>query len=366
MKKVVILVDQLYRHGGIEKLVVLKANYWVSKFNYNVSIVCTENLGNKPVYQLNAKVRLVDLKINYQRSKSYFSRINLFKLFLNTLKIQKLLLVEKPDVVIVASHIPLTYILPLLKKNKTKLIKEFHFTRYFNQSLNSLKDKFFQYIESKYNAIVVLSEEEKSMYTSKNIMVIPNFIHEAKTPITPINQRPNIACAVMRFAPVKRLELMVQLWSQFSKKNQDWVLKIYGDYNNPYGKTILKLIHDLKLTQQIVLEGEINNVSKELSNSKLLLITSQQECFPMVILESMAVGVPTMAFNCPTGPRNIIANEKNGILIPNDAVNMFAHKLYEYSVDVDRQNYLSKNALTESDSYKIDRIMQQWNNKILN
>lgn len=60
-KKIVILVDQLYLNGGIERLVALKANYWTDEFGYDVLIVSTEQESKPFAFQLSPKVRFHDL-----------------------------------------------------------------------------------------------------------------------------------------------------------------------------------------------------------------------------------------------------------------------------------------------------------------
>ena len=80
MKKIAIFVDQLHQHGGIEKLVAIKANYWASQFNYKVSIISTENKNKPLIYNFNSQVIFKDLAINYNRLKSYFSPKNLLLL----------------------------------------------------------------------------------------------------------------------------------------------------------------------------------------------------------------------------------------------------------------------------------------------
>ena len=92
MKKIAIFVDQLTQHGGIEKLVAIKANYWATKFNYKVTVISTENKNQPLIYKLDPKVHFMDLKINYKRLKSYFSLQNLLLLAINILKVQNYIL----------------------------------------------------------------------------------------------------------------------------------------------------------------------------------------------------------------------------------------------------------------------------------
>ena len=77
--KIVILVDQLHSHGGIEKLVALKANYWTTVFGHDVTIISTEQNNETLIYELDKKVKFVDLDINYKREISYFSFVNIKK-----------------------------------------------------------------------------------------------------------------------------------------------------------------------------------------------------------------------------------------------------------------------------------------------
>lgn len=93
MKKIS-FIDQFYKHGGIEKLVAIKANYWVSHFNpfnYQVSILSTENKDKEFIYKLDRRVIFKDLKINYNNKISYFSPKNILVLIKNSILIQKLI-----------------------------------------------------------------------------------------------------------------------------------------------------------------------------------------------------------------------------------------------------------------------------------
>ena len=367
MKKISILVDQFYEHGGIEKLVALKANYWSTVFNYDVTIVATENKDKPYIYPLEQSINFLDLGVNYNRDKSYFSIENIRLLFKNILKIQSYIFKEKPDFVVVASHIPITYILPFLKLGKTKIVKEFHFTQYYRKDDRSLKKKIFNIIESKYDKLIVLSQEERSYYKTDNVVVIPNPIPKIQI-LDKIDKKPEkekIASAVVRFAPVKRLEVMIDIWNTFIKRgNKDWILYIYGDHNNEYGAKIKTLVNKFNLSKYIVFKGQIDNVLENLVGSRVLLLTSSQECFPMVILESYSVGVPVISFDCPTGPRNIIINEKDGILIKNNSIDTFVKRLESFALDEVVQGEMSKKALLSAQKYTMDKVMNMWKKEV--
>lgn len=366
MKKIAILIDQLHQHGGIEKLVAIKANYWATQFKYDVSIISTEHKNQPLIYELDSGVRFIDLKINYNRLKSYFSIYNLGLLVLNMYKIQKYILQQKPDFIVVASHIPITYILPFLIKSKTKIFKEFHFTRFNDaEQRKGIKKKILTFIESKYDTLIVLSKEERSFYASENVEIIANPVIDSSPSFEKCDiEKEHVACAVVRSAPVKRLELLVAIWDKFVKLQPNWKLYIYGALDNEYGVTIKKMVLDKGLAHQIVFKGQSSSILKEISKAKVLLLTSEQECFPMVILEANSIGVPVIAFDCPTGPRNIIHNNVDGLLVENNNIEQFASALFEFSTNESLQKKLVENTYINANNYNLEHIMNLWNTKI--
>lgn len=360
MTKIVFLVDQLYKHGGIERLVAIKSNYWTENFSYDVSVLSTDNKDNTLAYNLNKRVKIRDLKINYQEGISFFNPKNLLKLIRNTYLIQKYIFRYKPDFIVVASHIPITYLLPFLLKGKTKIIKEIHYTKFYEKA--NLKQKLFKKIESLYDKIVVLSQEELLLNDLKNSIVIPNPIANNVNRVAKSVQQENVAVMILRFAPVKRIELAIDIWKVLIEKGVNWHLHIYGNSNNEYAKQIQNKIQELGLEKQIVLKGVSNDINSVLSKAKITVLTSSQECFPMVILESFANAVPVIALDVPTGPRNIIVNNKNGLLVKNK-VN-FVDNFIVFTKNSTLQDKLALGALASSKEYNIHTIMNLWKTKI--
>ena len=84
----VFVIDQVYLHGGIERVLSIKANYFASKPGYKVYILTTEQKNNAQCYDFDNKIIFKDLDINYNRNKSYYNPINLKKLPLHYLKLK--------------------------------------------------------------------------------------------------------------------------------------------------------------------------------------------------------------------------------------------------------------------------------------
>jgi glycosyltransferase involved in cell wall biosynthesis len=362
LKKIVILVDQLNSHGGIEKLVSVKANYWAEVFQYEVTVIATEQYQKPLVYSLSDKVKFIDLAINYNRTKSYFSPANVLKFLRNIWLIQSYILKNKPDFINVASHIPITYFLPFLVA-KAKTMKEFHFTK-FSRPLVGFKAKVLNYIEGKYDYLIVLSNEERQFYPSPNAVVIANPIEHLSQVASNYSQNENIALFVGRPAPVKQLEKLVAVWVKFIQQKPHWELHLFGSTDDDYSRKIQQLVVENAIQDSFIFKGQSNKIAEELAKAKVLLLTSEQECFPMVILESHAAGIPVVSFDSPTGPRNIIHNNIDGILVEYNNIDSFVQTLVRFDEEITLQNLLSKNAAENAKNYHIDTIMNRWNDLI--
>jgi glycosyltransferase involved in cell wall biosynthesis len=363
MKHIVILVDQLYCHGGIERLVVIKANYWSVVRGYKVTVVGTEQKCNKFAFELSPKVAFIDLEINYNRKISYFSSENLIKFYRNVRYLKRLFRKVQPDFIIVASHIPITYCINFFKGNAVTA-KEIHFTQFFRQK--NWKSRIERILLSTYDHLIVLSKEEATFCETSNVVVLPNPCQEFPRDLEikrPSNKK-NKALFLGRIATVKNLEDMLLIWSQFVKMNPDWVLEIYGNTDNDYGTEIKTLAKQYSLSHQLVFKEATNTSADAINDCKLMLLTSHEECFPLVILESLALGVPVFAYDCPTGPRNILTHNLDGKLIQNKNIDAFVAALHSFAQNLAVQDAMHKNAFITAQKYTLETIMNSWDTKI--
>ena len=124
------ITDQIYLHGGGERVLTNKSNYFIENNIAEVFVVSSEQKGNQPCYPINSKVVFKDLAINYNRKISYFSLSNLIKLPQHYIKLKRVINTIKPDIIITLSTQFDSYFLPFIH-NKIPKIKEFHSSRYF-------------------------------------------------------------------------------------------------------------------------------------------------------------------------------------------------------------------------------------------
>ncbi len=366
MKKIVILTDQICKIGGITSLIYLKANYWVTQDHHEVHVITTEQEGKKPYYPMNSEVQLHDLDVNYHRYSSYFSPKNLIKIFKNLFRLQSKLRKIKPDIIIVANHIPVTFFFPLLI-TKAKILKEFHFSKfYLSRRKKTLFRRFESYLESKFDFLVVLNPEERAFYQYDNVVTISNPI-QVDREIEPVyTDRKKIAMAAGRISGVKRFDVLIDIWAQFIEKEKDWKLEIYGDGEKEDVDFLKQKIESLKLSDYVEIKGSTNTIQDKMRSYGLYLMTSAAECFPMVLLEAQSCGLPIISYDCPTGPRNIISHNQNGVLVEMDNQELFVEELMDMTTNESRKIQLAKNGFVNAKKYTLDAIMTIWDHEIIN
>ena len=164
--------------------------------------------------------------------------------------------------------------------------------------------------------------------------------------------------AIGRLEDQKGFDLLIKSWIDVYADYPNWKLDIFGD--GVKKDFLQKLINENNLDQVITLRGVTRNVQEELLNSDFYVMSSRYEGLPMVLLESIANGLPIVSFDCPTGPAEIIENNDCGLLALNANVNDLSEKILYMIENQNERIRMSTVALKKSKKYSIRLIMEQW------
>jgi glycosyltransferase involved in cell wall biosynthesis len=361
--RILFSTDQIYLHGGIEKTMAVKANYFADILGYEVTILTTEQKNNPPCYALSDKIKLVDIGIDYARKKSYFHPLNLAKIPKHFRASKKAIRNTRPDIIISCNYAFDFYWLPFVFSGIPKL-KEYHGSRVFeNQTRKktgfpkNIKYKINDFIESRFTRLILLNPDEKPFYKSRKLEVIANPIDipTAKTDLTVKR-----AIAAGRIAPIKGFDTLIAAWQKIAAQTPDWTLYIYGQGEDDYIASLRTLITKMQLSDRVFICRAVPDLSYEMQRASLYLMTSLTECYPMVLLEAAAVGLPVVSFDCPTGPRHIIADGVSGLLAANQDVDDFCEKVLSLTGDDVRLRQLGDGAKQTAACFSTGVVMQQW------
>lgn len=352
--KIVINTDQNYMHGGIEKVTATKVNYWVNQPDTEVFIVTSEQQGNAPCYSMDKRVHLIDLSVNYNRQQSYFSPENLKKAIKHFKKQTQLFREIQPDVIISPNFNWDFYWFPFIHR-KSRKIKEIHSSRYSWEP--TIKNRINAWFEKRYDAVVVLNKDEANYFNAKNIFVIPNPVE--KSVFSALLESKKVIAAG-RISPVKGFDQLITAWKIVHSRFPDWQLHFYGqDYLNTQEK-LEKQIIELELQDVVFFKGSVNNMDETMSQYSIYAMSSISECFPMVLLEAMSVGLPIVSYDCPHGPGNIITHGIDGFLAENQNPNSLAEELIKVIGDNILRKEMGSNAKQNSIRFNTENIMQKW------
>ena len=353
--------------GGMERVLTNKANYLV-KHGYEVSIVTTDQRGEKPFFPLDERIPCYDLGINYEENngKSFFHKLihYPFKQYKHKKRLSALLKRLKADIVISMFCNDASF-LPSIQDGSRKVL-EIHFSRfkrlqYGRKGLWKWADEYRSKqdvkVASRFDRFVVLTEEDKGYWGNlKNLCVIGN----ARTFVSPqpASLENKKVIAVGRYSYQKGFDRLISAWSKVCHEVDDWKLYLVGD--GELRESLQQQINELNLSESVVLGKAETDMLSVYQNASILAMSSHYEGLPMVLLEAQAVGLPIVSCACKCGPKDVVEDGVDGFLVKEGDVDALANRLLMLMKDEDLRKRMGAAAFARSERYTEERIMKQW------
>lgn len=370
-KKIIYIFGGLYTPNGMASIISEKVNYLAENTNYEMYMVLTELLDKPEFYHLSEKVKRVNLNINFDE----LDRMPIFKKIIfyhiKQRKYKKLLtrcLMDiRPNVTVSITRREINFLTKI--KDGSKKVSEIHFSRTFYRKIDKhyLPKRFNQWLSKlwigslianlkKLDKFIVLTHEDMENWPElNNILVIPNFISKQSSKKSDCSQKRVIA--VGRYSWQKGIDLLIDAWQIVYMRHPDWSLDIYGGGdNNQYQK-----MADAKHLSSVVhCFPAVADVYERYQESSFFVLSSRYEGLPLVIIEAMGAGLPVVSFTCPCGPRDLIQDGYNGLLVENGNVDQLAEKISFLIENDDMRRSMSYNAAASVAYYSKENIMQHW------
>lgn len=365
--KIVYCIAGLYNSAGMERVITNKANYLVNH-GHDVYIITAEQKGRNCYYELDERIVLYDLDINYAEDKSLLSKLcyAIPKRTKHYKRLSSLLFKIKADIVITTFGNEFFFLYKI--NDGSKKVAEIHFCKDYRLKRNRLgfwrvidyiKTKQESRLVNKYDSFVTLTNEDIYNWDCiTNIQSIPNPLTHVPVNVSDLTTK-NIL-VVGRLSYQKGIDRLLEIWKDVSPMYPDWSLHIYG--SGELESQILNQIHKYNLNHTTFIHRPISNISRAYLNSSCYLMTSRYEGLPMVMLEAMSYGLPVISYACPCGPKDLIINGINGYIIDDGDSNAFKERLIEIIGCEQSRKKLGANARNSVLRFKIDVIMQLWEN----
>lgn len=354
--RLLIVVPALCK-GGVERLVSVLSKEWIN--NHQVKIIVFDKTNIAYSYGGD----LIDLKLP-SKVGIFFK---LFQLLRRTIQLIKLFRQNKPDHIISFSEtanfpsIFAAYLSGKLKKLKIsvhadiKIMPKFH--SFLIPYLYRIPQKIIAVSKGVSYALINLG-------ISKNKIKVINNPLPASTPSIskplprPLGAPINYILGVGRLDKYKGFDLLIEAFSKIRGPNLHLVILGEGEER----ETLENIVLSKGISKSVHLLGLVKDIWPWYRNAKLFVSSSLSEGWGNVIVESMSQGCPVVAFDCDFGPREIITDGYNGLLVKTNDVKSLNNKMTTLLNDNHLSNKLKQNGLNKISEFNVKSLSHKWLN----
>ncbi|QZY30050.1 glycosyltransferase family 4 protein [Nocardioides coralli] len=186
--------------------------------------------------------------------------------------------------------------------------------------------------------------------------VIPNPIPFTIGEPAPLTSK--VVVAAGRLTMQKGFERLISAWAPLVGTHPDWRLDIYGE--GGLHDDLAAQIADLGLGDRVRLAGVTPEFEARLAEASIYAMSSRFEGLPMVLLEACSKGVPPVSFDCPEGPRQLIEDGVNGLLVPEGDIPALTDGLRRLMDDAALRRRLGAGALETARNYQVEAVADRW------
>lgn len=360
MGKKVIMFTNTMTAGGAERVMTNMVNFMVDDALFekiDFSLLTTAR--GEDFYQLNERVtrRYLDHKV-----RALPTLLKPFRFFQRLISLRKLIREEVPTSIIsFLENVNLLNILACLGTETNSIISIRNDPR--KNEIGVVLSILRKFLYPLAGLLVVQTQEvEKwSMENNlnKNTVVIPNSVKIPEESWAQENKSDVFRfVAAGRLVEQKGFDLLIKAAEKLSQKGLSFQVDIFG--KGALKKKLQSMIQENSLNEIVSLKGVTKELNKELLDSDTFILSSRYEGFPNVLLEAMSLGVPSISFNCKSGPSDIISNEEDGLLVNDGDIDSLAIAMEKMIKETTRREEMGLKARQNMKRYEISRIMEIW------
>lgn len=359
-KKILILVHSLVG-GGADRVTLNLAESWSKA---GAHIVVATLIADPDIYAVPVGVRRIALNI-FGKSRSLLSKSRKFIILVPV--VWRLLRTERPDIVM--GIMDVSSILVAATRTKEMIAIGTEHTHPPMLHTGAIRKTLRRLLYSRLDAVVALTSESsewlRSNTLARKVVSIPNFItlplaeHEPRIAVHDvIAKERKLLLAIGWLVKHKGFDRLIHAFAKVAPHHPDWSLAILGEGNlRSQLETQATL---LGISDRVHLPGHAGNLPDWYHAADALAMTSLFEGFPMVLLEALAHGCAVVSVDCNTGPRHIICNGENGILVAQDDPSALVAGLDRLLGDKTLRSRLASCATKVLDTFSENRVQTMW------
>ncbi|MCH5255770.1 MAG: glycosyltransferase [Lachnospiraceae bacterium] len=308
-RKIAFYIGSLNK-GGAERVFVNLAEYFLSQ---GYQVIMVTQYKKKDEYTLDNNIKRIISDITPQET----TKSRIINFYRRMHKLRGIWVAEKPDLVLtcVGKNNFMTVVTTMFTKTKAVVsvvgeAKE----EYPNLLMKALAELLFPCAAG----VILQTERSKSFFSRrvrKKAVVLPNSLNPLFIRQRFEGEREKRIVSVGRLDANKNHEMIIRAFAKILEKHPEYTLTIYGE--GELREYLQKLILVLKLEEKVFLPGIIPDVAEKIEKASLFLLTSYSEGVSNALIEALALGLPVIATDVPSGGTvELIEHGKSGLIIP--------------------------------------------------
>lgn len=343
-KLICFFIDSLYRSAGTERIATDVANS-LERRGYSICFLLLDS-NTESFFSLNSKIQIYSLQCSYSQKVE------------SILKLRKWVKSHKPNFIINVG-IPMAMIsIFACAFLSCKVVNWEHFYLKAGSKLGYIMRILAALLGYRQIVLTVSDKMSYPFFIRNKIECIPNF--------TTINQENNrsyltskTVLSIGRLNHAKGFDILIEAWKYVSLAHPDWKLRIIG--NGKDRCTLNEMICKYRLSDSVNLLYPTNNVLDFYLSSSVYILPSRSEPFGLVLIEAKSCGLPIIAFDCPLGPKNIVRNYVDGLLVKPKSVKDLANAINYLLESKSKREDFGKAAFADyKEHWSEDIAMLKW------
>ena len=357
------LVIPALSSGGAERVMATLANAW-AKRGWAVTLLTFDDGRRPPFYPLDPAIVQRPLDLEGVSPTPIHGLVNNLRRWRT---VRRAVVASRPDAVV--SFMDQTNVLVLLATRGLRLpVVVAEHNDPAQQPVGPVWERLRLALYPRAATVVMLSATAAAFFPSairRRVRVVPNPVvldqdpggAEAETNSDAEGGGQTLV-AVGRLSEQKGFDLLLDAFSVIAPKHQGWRLDIWGE--GPLRPDLERQRDALGLGERVGLPGTSDRLHRRLAEADLFVLSSRYEGFPMALCEAMASGLPVIAYDCPSGPREIVRPGIDGVLVPATDVPALAAALDRLMGDPAERRRLAQRAPEVMDRFGLETVLGMW------
>lgn len=212
------------------------------------------------------------------------------------------------------------------------------------------------------DAVTSLTNADRSAYRKllpsggPMLRTLPNAVTDVGDARSDLSSRTVVAAG--RLTHQKGFDLLIEAFETVARAHPDWTLQIYGRGESK--GQLQELVTKAGLQKNVQLMGFSDRLAEDMATGTIFAFSSRFEGFGLALIEAMSVGLAVVSFDCPHGPRDIVDDGVNGLLVEPKKPEALARALNELIESPEKREAFAKAGLEKAREFSAESVNKLW------